>query len=371
MTEILTKPLVSVIVPMYKTEEFVERCIESLCDQTFRDFEVICVDDCSPDRSAMRAAQFTGCLPSLTIHSHSQNLGLGEARNTGIRLAKGQYIASVDSDDWVDAGFLEHLVAPVMQASGPPVDLVIAGFRRVNTEGKEFQVYQPTNKPYGSSEDDLRNDDNQIDIFNLTNPAFWNKLWRRDVFLKHDIWFPGNYYYQDLATTPRFLANSNRVIRINSVDYNYLVREGAISKTGSDKHVLDYLRVFRMLYLFLNENDLITRHFEGFRRTVNGSFRFHSENIYQNDWEAKDKEVYINLLLMAKFGMAECLKFLDEKSLQPQMQALKSDFHVLDSVVSELEKLGREKQQVEIALAHARRYPWKYLVGAIKSRLNR
>ena len=316
-------PLVTVVVPLFKTERFVAKCLTSLADQTFRDFEVICVDDCSPDNAADIAETFHDALPQLTVLRHDKNLGLGGARNTAIRSAKGVYIASLDSDDWVDSGFLQNLVQPILDNPDVEFDLVIAGFRRVDESGEEISVNRATSKSIGHADDFLKNDNNAANIFGLTNPAFWNKLWRKELFEKHDVWFPDHTFYQDLATTPRFIAKSKIIVRIPSVDYNYLVRGDSATMTVSDKHILDYLRVFKVLYEFLHQSNLINRYRKEFNTVLNAGFRFHTNNVMESEMPQEEKDQYLSLLLMAKFGLTSTLPLLPEVDLNEKVEALK------------------------------------------------
>jgi len=207
-------PLVTVVVPLFKTEQFVAKCLTSLADQTFRDFEVICVDDCSPDNAADIAETFHDALPQLTVLRHDRNLGPGGARNTAIRSAKGAYIASLDSDDWVDSGFLQNLLQPILDNPDAKIDLIIAGFRRVDEGGQEISAYRSTSKSIGHSNDFVMNDNNSVNIFGLTNPAFWNKLWRKELFAKHDVWFPNYIYYEDVKRGAILVHRSGCVLQL-------------------------------------------------------------------------------------------------------------------------------------------------------------
>jgi len=100
---------VSVIIPIYNVGKYLKRCLDSVCNQTLKDIEIICVDDCSTDDSALIAAEYAKNYSNLIFRALEKNQGVSVARNLGLSLAKGEYVAFVDSDDQVDLDFYEKL----------------------------------------------------------------------------------------------------------------------------------------------------------------------------------------------------------------------------------------------------------------------
>lgn len=125
-------PLVSVIVPVYNAEKYLRRCLESLCHQTLTDIEIICVDDCSIDRSLEILREYAAKYPQLRIHTCEKNGGESVARNCGLRLAKGEYLGFVDNDDEVDLDFFERLYA---RAIATGADVVKGNLREIAYDG--------------------------------------------------------------------------------------------------------------------------------------------------------------------------------------------------------------------------------------------
>lgn len=129
----MKRPKVSVIIPVYNTEEYIEECIESVLNQTFQDFEIICVDDGSTDRSADIIQGY--CTRDKRIALHKQkNSFSGVARNTGVSLAKGKYIQFLDSDDFLENNALEMTVKKAEETSADVV--VFNGFRYNTQDGQ-------------------------------------------------------------------------------------------------------------------------------------------------------------------------------------------------------------------------------------------
>ena len=163
------KPKISVIVPIYKCEDFLDDCLKSVCEQTFRDIEIICVDDCTPDNSVAIVEQYQARDDRIKLIRHEHNLGLGGARNTGIRAAAADFIASVDSDDTMKP----HMIETLWEASDHGFyDVVNCGFDRTDPSGKVLSTQKTSRRTIVN--------EGQLNFFHTMNPAFWNKLWRGD-----------------------------------------------------------------------------------------------------------------------------------------------------------------------------------------------
>ena len=119
---------VSVIVPMYNVEQYLGRCLDSLLDQTYKDYEIICVNDCSPDNSAAIAQQYAARHPDKILYLENEsNLGLGLTREHALKHASGDYILFVDSDDYVKNNYIERYISAL---DGDSADIVVGGYIR-------------------------------------------------------------------------------------------------------------------------------------------------------------------------------------------------------------------------------------------------
>ena len=126
------QPLVSVVIPVYNSERYISRCLESVLGQTHRNIEVICVDDGSSDKSAEILDGYADANPSRVRVVHQSNAGVAVARNNGVALAQGAFLTFVDNDDWIDPDFVEKLVAAAQESGA---EVVCSGYWREDDEG--------------------------------------------------------------------------------------------------------------------------------------------------------------------------------------------------------------------------------------------
>jgi len=283
-------PLISVIVPVYKTEKYLEKCLSSIAAQTFQDFEVLCVNDQSPDGSAKILEAYAAKDNRFKNILHEQNLGLGGARNTALRLAKANYIASVDSDDYIEPEMLERAY---IATENETQDIVCFGYNKVNDEGSIISRsgFKPRIK--------ILEDNNNI--FRTFNPAFWNKLWRKSLYLDNEIFFPLHLYSEDIATSPRILTKAKSVSFIAENLYNYLIRDDSISFQMGAKNLIDYIKVFDILHEFLKKEDLWEDYKSRFTSDlVMHHLRVHSKNMMKSNLSEKEKTDYLRHILLLR-----------------------------------------------------------------------
>ena len=184
-------PLLSVVVPFYGVEDYIEECLESLRVQTLTDLEVICVDDGSPDGSLAIVERYCARDPRFRL-VRQPNAGLGPARNTGMRAATGRYLAFVDSDDLVPARAYELLVGTLERTGS---DFAAGDVRRLDAEGLHPSWTHA--RPFAS--DDLRTHVlRRPDL--VADRMVWNKVYRRDFWDAHGYTFPA-IRYEDWPVT--------------------------------------------------------------------------------------------------------------------------------------------------------------------------
>ncbi len=309
----MTNPKISVIIPIYNVEKYVEKCIESVRTQSFTDIEIICVDDCSPDKSTIIVQKHMSEDERIVFIEHEKNTGLGGARNSAIRVAKGEYIASVDSDDYMRPNMLEKL----WEASeNGKFDIVSCGFNRVDEQGNILSSSQYSN---------LQIKQNEIDIFKTINPGFWNKLWRKSLFVDNQIFFPNHDYYEDMSTTPRILSKAKSVKIIRDRLYNYLIRAESITGSYGDKQIIDYFKGFEIIYDFLVDNELFEKYEEGFNDYVKNNVMYHTKNILSADLYIEEKKQYLRNLLSLRIGFQENYEYFRKKDIDDLILLCKKD----------------------------------------------
>jgi len=295
---------------MYNVRQYVGRCLSSIANQTFSDFEVICVDDCSSDDSSGVVSDFQRYDKRIKLIRHDVNQGPGGARNTAIKAARGRYIAGVDSDDTIKSHMLERLLEA---SNGGEFDLVCCSFDSVDETGALIQSFQGF--------DEKIDVNSNFDILNRINPAIWNKLWRRSIFIDNNIKFPNNVYYQDAATTPVFLSYSKKIRRIKDSLYNYTQRPDNITGGMSDKHMVDYFRVFDIILKFLRNNGLWSAQKANFIRFVDQNIHYHASNVVQKK-EGEEARQYISNLYAFKVGYISVCESLDNYGVSEILKKL-------------------------------------------------
>lgn len=217
--------MISVIVPVYNVKPYLEQCLESLLAQSFRDIELIVVDDGSTDGSGEIADRYGKTDGRIRVF-HTENRGLSAARNLGLDEARGEWLMFVDPDDWVEPGFCE---IPYNAAMENGADLVIFDRAVIGADG-------------------ARSGD-KIGVYGIVSaqkavgcgrPAAWNKLYKSALF--DGIRFPAGRFFEDIATTHKLVYRAERVVILEDALYNYRKREGSISDRKDE-------RVYRDLYL--------------------------------------------------------------------------------------------------------------------------
>ena len=254
-------PKASVIVPVYKVEEYLEKCVQSILAQTERDFELILVDDGSPDRCGALCDSLAQTDSRIRV-IHQENQGLGGARDTGIREARGDWLLLVDSDDWIEPKILEKAMEAGLREEA---DLVMFAFRTVDEQGRELGVFrEDMPKERGIT---LQEHKEAL----LTAPCAWNKLYRRGFFQGTGLAYPPRVWYEDLRTSPKLMAKAGRMVFLDEVGYNYLQRQGSIMNSANLERNREILDAFDDLLPWFRKEGL----FEAYRRELEYLAVFH------------------------------------------------------------------------------------------------
>lgn len=203
---------VSVIVPVYNTEKYLSKCLDSLTHQTLKDIEIIVINDSSPDNSQKIIDKYTK--KNLNVISYNKkNGGLSDARNFGIDKASGKYLVFIDSDDYVDTTMIEKMYN---YAEKNKLDIVTCNSIKVY-ENNDKQIELKSNLKYS---------DNDIKNYLLAPPMAWIRIYKKELFDKNS--FKKGIYYEDLELIPKLVKYTNKIGFIDEGLYFYLQREGSI-----------------------------------------------------------------------------------------------------------------------------------------------
>lgn len=230
--------MISIIVPVYKVEPYLPRCLESIINQTYRDIEIILVDDGSPDQSGKICEKYAEIDNRIRVF-RTENRGLSAARNFGIKKANGQYIGFVDSDDWIEPDMYEVLLKTAQETDS---DIVQCGY--YEEDGLTSKKVVPIAKTY-TSEEALR-----ALLENEICSGVWSKLWKNECFFEKG--FPEGHVFEDTATAHIFFSVINSVTGITRLLYHYIPRENSITNSHTISNLVDFWIAHKERYDFFS-----------------------------------------------------------------------------------------------------------------------
>lgn len=243
----MNTPQISVIVPIYKVEKYLKECVDSILAQTYQNFELILVDDGSPDSCPAMCDEFAK-QDSRVVVIHKENGGLSDARNAGLDIAKGEYIGFVDGDDYISPRMYETLINRILSDKS---DFAVCEHARVDDLGKiiEFpKSQQKVNRKYYSPDEFI----SELFICNGAYVVAWNKLYRKDIFAK--LRFPFGKQHEDEFIIHHVIAQCKKISYIEDELYYYRQREGSIISKGLNVKSLDYGDALIDRYHFTKRN---------------------------------------------------------------------------------------------------------------------
>ena len=231
---------ISVIVPVYNVEKYIDKCLNSLVNQTLKEIEIIVVNDGSPDDSQVIIDKYVKTYPKKVKSFIKKNGGQGSARNYGLLKAKGEYIAYVDSDDWVEETMFEDMYNKALADNS---DIVICGNNVVSTDGEILKVDPP-----------LAYNDMTLNIL-FGKMAVWNKIYKKELLLKNNIEFRQKVWYEDIVFSVKILFNNFKISFVDKPLYNYLLRPGSTMNNSNIQRNLELIDAFDEIINYFKKND--------------------------------------------------------------------------------------------------------------------
>jgi len=289
-------PEISVIVPIFNTEKYIAKSLNSIIGQSFSDIEIICIDDCSSDKSANVVKAFARNDARIRLIRHATNLGPGGARNSGIEIARGEYLVFIDSDDYVDPNFVETL----RQATdGGRIDIASCGYRVLDDSGLTEWEYSPEDRL-------VDNSTRKSMLWGTTHPHFCDKIWRKSLFVDNNITLPTNCYWEDVHSIPSLLYHARHVRCCGQILYHYFNRSGSITNSGGKKHLIDLLLAIDNIKDFMIARGIYQAELKEFRFFYEGLFDFHARKLRRNRMiEAGDTDKFLRLSNLLRQGYSE------------------------------------------------------------------
>lgn len=233
--------LVSIIVPIYNVEPFLERCINSLLSQTYTNLEIILVDDGSPDNCPQICDDYA-CLDERIKVIHKTNGGLSDARNAGLKIATGEKIAFVDSDDWVAPYYIEVMIRAMEETSS---DIVECNYMRTDGNEEIMKPHNDVRSTVYSTTEAMRHLIQDL----ILHQIVWNKLYKKSVI--SDVVFPLGKYNEDEFWTYQVFGKAKKIAKVENVLYYYFQNSDSIMGQGYKIKRLDAIeaKVLRQQYI--------------------------------------------------------------------------------------------------------------------------
>lgn len=223
--------LISVIVPVYKVEPYLDKCITSIVQQTYSDLEIILVDDGSPDNCPAMCDRWAEKDARIRV-IHKENGGLSSARNAGLRVAAGEFVLYVDSDDYIEPDSCQQLLAAMQEG----VDFVVGSF--LEERDGQTVVHSHTDledgKVYSSREFVIRSIRK-----NEWYASAWLNLYRRSFLLNHSLFYKEGILFEDTQLVLKLYLSAEKVACISYPFYHYMVRGGSIMPSGKQEFMAD------------------------------------------------------------------------------------------------------------------------------------
>lgn len=301
-------PKISVIIPVYNTEKYLEKCLDSIINQTYQDFEIVIINDGSIDNSQNIIEKYLDKYQNKIKCINKENGGLSSARNYGIEVARGDYIIFVDSDDYIKKDLFEQLL-PYIQKD---IDLVKYKLIKVSEEYKELERVD------GPSFDEVTGEEgfNKL-VFNdvLLEPACLY-LYKRDIFIKNNLRFLENTYHEDFGLVPIILLYTNSIVSINFYGYYYLQANNSITRNE------DYTKTIKRANDLLIHYDNMKKAIENLnikQKTKENMYLYYTNAIFDNlkKLQKKEKKKYVQQIHKRK--LLNNIKIINLKRLIKRM----------------------------------------------------
>jgi len=310
----MDKCLLSIIVPVYNTSQYLIRCLNSLINQSLTDSEIIIINDGSTDQSDEIIKQYL-THSNIKYVKLEKNMGLGYARNLGVERSSGKYIAFVDSDDWVDLDFFKILTNTIIKDRA---DIVVGGVKNewnnINSTSLRYDYVYPNIISANQALDLLTKSTNNNYFI---SPVVWNKIYKRELLSSNQLRFIDNSYWEDDIFSFKAISYARNISLVPNIYYHYYQRDSSIMNSISKKHIDDLLMSFKQLKSSIINNNLnatITQYQAMFDRCACTLIKMIDNN--EKDRDLKKKYIIYFLEEFTKqFSLREAINYLDNNRI--------------------------------------------------------
>ena len=236
----------SIIVPVYNVEKYIDKCLNSLVNQTIDNFEIIIVVDGSQDKSIDVVKKYKNQYPELIEFFETENHGLSAARNYGLERAKGEYIGFVDSDDSVNIQMYEKLYNCAVTNN---CEIAVCDYYQIIDNGKSLKKIE------------IEENDDKKNIVIKSKPYAWNKIYKKDIFAKYKINFPEGLIFEDICSIYPLLIQTKKIGYVDEPLYNYTFNRNDSIMNNKKIKSLTMLKVLKLLNNYCKKNGLYTNNY--------------------------------------------------------------------------------------------------------------
>ena len=236
---------VSVIIPVYNVEAYLSRCLDSVCNQTLEDIEIICVNDCSPDNSLQILQEYKNKDARIKIINHVANAGLSAARNTGLKNASGEFVYFLDSDDWIDLDFLEKMYE---LAANQDLKAICCTNILSVTENNECSKLIKRDFEQG------------IYPYYKACQMAWSWLLKKDFLEQFNVVFPEGFKYEDTYFFYVLIRSLENVYITNETAYYHFENKNSIMGQSKNRVIKDFdiIKIVELIYDKYKEDDKLS-----------------------------------------------------------------------------------------------------------------
>lgn len=227
-----SNPLITLIVPVYKVEPYLKRCLDSIINQTYKNLEIILVDDGSPDNCGIICDEYASKDKRIKV-IHKENGGLSSARNTGLDIAQGEYISFIDSDDTISIDMIEYLYK-LLNKNDADISICLHTIVRGS---KRWISYKKIKEGVITGKECIK----KLLYNDGVDTSAWAKLYKRTLFNK--IRYPNGKLFEDIATTYKLFIKATSIVLGKESKYNYILRDNSIVSSNFNEKKLELIEM--------------------------------------------------------------------------------------------------------------------------------
>lgn len=286
---------VSIVIPVYNVELYIKQCIDSVIHQKLKELEIIIVNDCSTDNSGIICNDYATKDERITVIHNNKNIKQGLSRNKGIKIAKGEYIAFLDPDDWVDLDFYYRLYNSAKKAN-----VVIAKAR-----SKHFYCNDNNSKPTSFNKTIKRGLKNNIPLYLTFTNEHWSAIFKRELIVKNKLIYPDIRNAEDDVFLLKVSYYASSIVLVSDTFHYYRHHEKSTVSIRDWSYYESILQCFKIQLEFANAVNIEKKHYDSIFKRYIGRVKLKYDELTINKELEKYREIYfkqiLNIIILYKY----------------------------------------------------------------------